>query len=219
MLIIFGAETYCCVELHSVKDLGQFILMWIGKVKKCFLLLPLILWLSFLLQRGRKEKFQWHSPHCAHCDTVCVSCRFPGKEQRHFIRWHYPAGSLLQEQVHKTNLSSWCCYGNGTHAHMKCKIGSFSTFSKAVFPVLILYHTIVHLRKRKDSPHCLCTVTLCVCLCTCVCVCAHSCSILKFISARRDGCSDRFRELTHKSAHLHWVSKKQQHKALIVLKI
>lgn len=47
-------------------------------------------------------------------------------------------------------------------------------------------------------------------------VCAFMWCAHRFIRTCRDGHSDRFRELTHKSAHLHWVRKNQQHKDLIV---
>lgn len=87
-------------------------------------------------------------------------------------------------------------------------------------------------RERDDRKIAMCVYNMCECaclhthtlltahqLCVRVCVCVHSCGVLHFIRTFRDGRSDRFRELSHKSAHLHWVSKKQQHKALIVLEI
>lgn len=56
-------------------------------------------------------------------------------------------------------------------------------------------------------------------LCVCVCMCAFHVLVLHFIRTCRDGRSDRFRELTHKSVPLNCLSKKLQHKVLIVSEI
>lgn len=79
-------------------------------------------------------------------------------------------------------------------------------------------------REREADRHSLCVYSMCEYACVHtlptthrLCAYVRSCGVLHFIRTRRDGRSDRFRALTHKSAHLHWVSKKQQHKALIVL--